>query len=241
MPSTAVASGWSPGSLLDDVRDHRGGAPPRRPRRTSTRTRRTRGAGCAARRGRTRRRPRTRWCRRCRARSPSRRAARTGRRSPARTAPTTCLTGAWRCDVPITVVPGRDERLELLGAHLGRSAPEATVGRAAARLGMRQRSGGRQRVTVTACQAVSHRSERVALCHVDPNDGCPNAWPPSPSRRRWPSTPRPRRCRRRARTSSGSVPVSPTSRRRSTSSRPPSRPVATRRTTATRRPAGCPS
>ena len=51
---------------------------------------------------------------------------------------------------------------------------------------------------------------------------------PSPSRPRWPSTPRPRRSRRPAGRSSASAPASPTSRPRTTSSRRPSRPAATR-------------
>ena len=66
------------------------------------------------------------------------------------------------------------------------------------------------------CDSMSadlRRSERVALCHVDPNDASPHDCPRSPSRRRSPSTPRPRRCRRRARPSSASAPASPTSRR----------------------------
>ena len=90
------------GGALDDRRLRRGAAPRRRPRRTSTRTRRTPGAGCAARPDRTWRRPRTRWSRRCRARSPSRRAARTGRgarRAPSRRA---FFTGGLRCEVPIS-------------------------------------------------------------------------------------------------------------------------------------------
>ena len=53
-----------------------------------------------ARSARTWRRPRTPWSRRCRARSPIRRAGRTGRASPLRTEPTRFFTGAWRCDVP---------------------------------------------------------------------------------------------------------------------------------------------
>ena len=51
----------------------------RRRRRTSTRTRRTPGARCAGGSARTWRRPRTASCRRCRARSPIRRAGRTAR------------------------------------------------------------------------------------------------------------------------------------------------------------------
>ena len=30
------------------------------------------------------------------------------------------------------------------------------------------------------------RQQNGSLCHVVPNVGCPNACPPSPSRRRWP-------------------------------------------------------
>ena len=82
-----------------------GAAPPSTRRRTSTRTRRTRGARCARRSSRTWRCPRTRWCHRCRARSPSRPAGRTARCRPARICPTSRLTGGWRCEVPISCRP----------------------------------------------------------------------------------------------------------------------------------------
>ena len=49
--------------------------------------------------------------------------------------------------------------------------------------------------------------------------GCPPVSAASPSRRRWPSTPRPRRSRPPAGPSSGSAPASPTSRPPTTSSR----------------------
>ena len=97
---------------------------------------------------------------------------------------------------------GREQGLELLGADLGGPAPEPAVGRQQLAAGCVNAVGARNR----HCDSMSgglHRSERVALCHVDPNDGCPNDCPPSPSRRPWPSTPRPRRCRRRARPSIG--------------------------------------
>ena len=85
-----------------------------------------------------------------------------------------------------------------------------------------------------------HRPEDLDVTHNPA--ACPAVSPPSPNRPRWPSTPRPRRCRRRARTSSASVPASPTSRRRRTSSR--RRVAACRRparTTSTRPPPACPS
>ena len=63
----------------------------------------------------------------------------------------------------------------------------------------------------------------------------------SPSRRRSPSTPRPRRCEPPGSPSSGSAPASPTSPRRRTSSTRRSRRAATRATTTTRRRPGCPS
>ena len=69
--------GWCP-ARGDDERLVEVGAP-LRVGELRTRTRRTRGAGCAARSGRTWRRPRTTSCRRCRGRPPSRRAGRTAR------------------------------------------------------------------------------------------------------------------------------------------------------------------
>ena len=58
-------------------------------------------------------------------------------------------------------------------------------------------------VTVTACHRTCAAPKGCSPCHVVPNDASPHDSRRSPSRRRWPSTPRPRRCRRRARRSIG--------------------------------------
>ncbi len=79
--------------------------------------------------------------------------------SPARTAPTSCLTGGWRCDVPITDVPPATHGVELLGPDLGRPAAEAPVGGEQV-LGDAQRGGGGG----GHCDSMSpdlRRSERV--------------------------------------------------------------------------------
>ena len=111
------------------------------------------------------------------------------------------------------------------GRHLGRAAAEASVGG--------QEVGG---------DRYARGVGRHSLCHPGRREpDLPNALAPSPSRPRWPSTPRPRRSRRRARTSSASAPASPISRPPSTSWRRPSPPAATRRTTTTRRSPACPS
>ena len=66
-------------------------------------------------------------CRRCRGRPPSRRAGRTASRRPSRIRPTTCFTGAWRCEVPSHDAAGGGQRGDRLGPHLGGAAPEAAV------------------------------------------------------------------------------------------------------------------
>ena len=107
---------------------------------------------------------------------------------PARTAPTSCFTGAWRCDVPTTVRPAASDGVELLGADLRRPAAEAPVGREQVG-GHAQRRRGRVSVTVPAWQPC--RSSESVTCLVSARP----ASPPSPNRPRSPSTPRPRRCR----------------------------------------------
>ena len=88
---------------------------------------------------------------------------------------------------------------------------------------------------------MSRRSDEVTVPAWQPWSASHVALPQSPSRPRWPSTPRPRRSKPQVRTSSASARASPTSRRPTRSSRPPPPPATTRRTIATRRRAACPS
>ena len=82
----------------DEGRIEMGGT--RRHRRTSTRTRRTRGARCAGGSVRTWPRPRTTSSRRSRGAPRIRRGGRNSSVMPRRMAPTTDLTGSWRWEVP---------------------------------------------------------------------------------------------------------------------------------------------
>ena len=132
--------------------------------------------------------------------------------SPARTAPTRCFTGGWRCDVPITDVAAGDDGVELLGADLGRPAAEAPVGREQV-LGDAQRGGGGG----GHCDSMSpdlRRSERV----VPVSRGSERRVSARLAGDRRVGHARRRRqgqgaAGRRARTSSASAPASPTSRR----------------------------
>ena len=93
--------------------------------------------------------------------------------------------------------PGGGQGGDRLRAHLGRAAAEPPV-------------AGQERRRGSECDGASGGS----LCqHGSREHGSPHALPPSPSRPRWPSTPRPRPSKPRARTSSASGPASPTSRR----------------------------
>ena len=109
--ASATGAGWVPGSLAPrSGRAEVGGRGRRRRRTCDENSPKTR---CWLRRLDQPERgdvPEHGRCRRCRARPPTRRAARTASRSPARTAPTTSCTGAWRCDVPSHVAAGRGER-----------------------------------------------------------------------------------------------------------------------------------
>ena len=58
----------------------------------------------------------------------SRRAARTARAARRGSAPTSCLTGFWRCEVPISGCAACGEVLELLGTHARRARAEPPVG-----------------------------------------------------------------------------------------------------------------
>ena len=249
------------GFALDDDRLAEVRRRRRTPRRTSTRTRRTPGAGCARRPGRTWRRPRTPSCRRCRARSPTRRAGRTARsarRGPRRRGASRAAGGAT-CRARVRAAG--DERLDLLRPDLRRPAAEAAVGREqvggmaiAVRVGtpvsMPARPGFQH--CLPRAPVASSGADSLPRTCADPRaEGFWHAWSvnrtSAPTRRdRRVGHPGRRRQGqgaegRRARTSSGSAPASPTSRRPSTSSRPRSRRAATRGTTGTRRPAGCPS
>ena len=77
--------------------------------------------------GRTWRRPRTRWCRRCRGSPRSRRAARRARRARARSRATWSFTVFCRCDVPRKVRGDRGQRLDRLGPDLARAGAEPAV------------------------------------------------------------------------------------------------------------------
>ena len=143
----------------------RGAARPHRRRRTWTRTRRTRGARCAVRRARTWRRPRTPWCRRCRARPPSRRAARTGRparRGRRRRAASPAPGGATcrrRC-VPAARTASSCSGRTFDGPQPNRpSAGSRSAGR-------RNVGGGGRRSLCQHGSRSSARSERVRTCRV---------------------------------------------------------------------------
>ena len=112
------------------------------------------------------------------------------------------------------------------GRHLGRAAAEAAVGG--------QQVGG---------DRICAGGRTHSLCHPGRREpDLPPDWRASPSRPRWPSTPRPRRCkaagrgRHRLRRRRARLPDAGPHRRGGR--RPP---AATRRTTATRRPPACPS
>ena len=151
-------------------------------------------------------------------------------RRPPRTRPTCDLTVFWRWLVPEVGGGDLGQGGDLLGADLGGPGSEAAVG--GPELGGDGDVGGVGHVW-------NHGIRDHRLRHA-------NRTPPdlAPGRRRvarrppWPSTPRPRRCRPPASTSSASGPASRTSPRRPTSSRRRSRPAGTRPTTTTRRPAG---
>ena len=89
--SSADGIGWSPGVAAMTTGSSRCGAAAQRVGELRRELAEHEVLAAPLDRARTWRRPRTRWCRRCRARSPSRRAARTARASPARTAPTRFL------------------------------------------------------------------------------------------------------------------------------------------------------
>ena len=127
-PGSATGSGASPGGGLDHDRFAPGTARRACTRRTSRRTPRRPGAAPARGPGSRRRRPRTRWCRRCRARPRSRRDSEAARAGPARTRPTSCLTGRCRCEVPISAAPVAGQVLELRRAHARGARAEAAVG-----------------------------------------------------------------------------------------------------------------
>ena len=130
-------------------------------RRTWTRTRRSSGAGCAARSGRRWRRPRTRWCRRCRAPPRSRRARTTARPGPAgagRPGTSPSAGGGW--------CRGRWRR-----PRPGRRPPRGAPSRARSRSGRRRAAGRggnagyrseRGVVTVKLWQAMARISHRIS-------------------------------------------------------------------------------
>ena len=170
--SSATIAGMVAGRGGDDHRLVEVRCRRRRRRRTSTRTRRTRGGGCAARRARTWRRPRTPWCRRCRARSPSRRAARTARSARRARSRRAACTGAWRCDVPSTWSMRRRARRAARGRTL--DGPHPNRPSAGSRSEGMGNSIGVGSVTVTACQRPGILRSPVAATSVAP----PNSTDP---------------------------------------------------------------
>ena len=129
--------------------------------------------------------------------------------------------------IPVVEVFSNDPRLADLATGLETPSPSRSVWRRSALTPADAKTMGI--VRHRACAPWAH----------EPRSRAGSA--PSPSRPRWRSTPRPRRCRPRARTSSASAPASPTSRR------PPhiveaavAACASDPRTTSTRRAAGLP-
>ena len=190
---------------LDDLRRFEDGARPPPPPRTWRRTRRTTGAGCAARSGRSRRRPRTRWCRRCRGAPRSRRAARTARRGRCAARPTTNRTAGWRWLVPRKSRPAAASAATASGRTFDGPLPKRpSAGSRPAGMGCRGMSDG---PPAMACHYGGSRPRSESSCQSPMSA----ASRPSPSRPPWPSMPRPRRSRPQASPSSASAPASPTS------------------------------